>query len=347
MSESSAFTSLWTQNAPYWLVVEGVPLAKLEGFVTVSVKPLLVAMQLPAHWSGEWRQVAQTLSGLSPNGVGQQVALIAGEDLPPVEEVLRHLRPMRALNAIANNLWLVDEVRHGNLSCYFQRVLDRRGAEVGFEAFARMESTDGGIIGGGAIMQAATALQVEYQIDRLLHKRAIAHYAENHLHGYLFINFLTGFIQRPQVYLEGLSEAAKQLDPKQCTVVLDVPLANYTRDMSKLRSIAEYCHTRGFALALDDAVSPEGLAFILQEIRPAMVKIDGKFGAGLTLARRQSHLRDIVRLAHSHGAQVLAEGVETMGQHEVYLAAEIDLFQGYLFGAPSRHPVEHPVEAVG
>ena len=52
----------------------------------------------------------------------------------------------------------------------------------------------------------------------------------------------------------------------------------------------------------------------------------------------QSTLLEIVRISHANGVSVLAEGVETKEQHELYLAADVDMFQGYLFGAPERFP---------
>jgi EAL domain-containing protein (putative c-di-GMP-specific phosphodiesterase class I) len=54
--------------------------------------------------------------------------------------------------------------------------------------------------------------------------------------------------------------------------------------------------------------------------------------------RAQAILQEIVRISHSHGVSVLAEGVENAPQHEALMAADVDMFQGYLFGAPVRLP---------
>jgi EAL domain-containing protein (putative c-di-GMP-specific phosphodiesterase class I) len=131
------------------------------------------------------------------------------------------------------------------------------------------------------------------------------------------------------------------------SVVLDVPLGDYTRDLAKLKSIADYCKTRGFSLALDDVSSHDGLANLLAAIRPAFVKLDGKFGNDMTAARAQGMLHEIVRLAHTHGATVLAEGVENAAQHSMYLSANVDMFQGYHFGAPERYPRMAEMAQVG
>lgn len=338
MPEASTFFSIWAQDSTYWLVVEGPAATGLTGFAPIYQKPNLVAMRTNANWQEKWEKVASQLARQPGAGVGHRAAVIPSDELPALPDITGVLRPATEINAIAANIWLIEHVNHGRLDCYMQRVMDRRGKQVGFEAFARMEGSDGGVIGGGAIMQAATALRVEYQLDRLLHKQAIESFVASDLEGYIFINFLTGFIHRPEVYLDGLSQAVSRTHVRPASVVLDVPLGDYAKDMPKLKSIATYCRARGFALALDDVMTSDGLAALLADIRPSFVKLDGKFGLDMNPARAQGVLHEIVRISHASGVSVLAEGVENAAQHEQLLAAEVDMFQGYLFGAPERFP---------
>lgn len=340
MAENNTFFSIWAQESPYWLVIEGPGVAALEGLSAIYHKSDLGAVKTDAQWTKVWDNYAKLLAKQPGAATGHRAAVIPAEDLPSLQEVSMALKPIGEIHAIANNLWLIDYVNHGRLDCYMQRVMDRRNKQVGFEAFARMEGPDGGVIGGGAIMQAASALHVEYQLDRLLHKHAIECYVASDLEGYIFINFLTGFIHRPEVYLDGLNQAVSRTHVRPASVVLDVPLGDYSKDMAKLKSIAQYCRTRGFGLALDDVMTADGLAALLAEIRPSFVKLDGKFGEGMPPVRLQSTLNEIVRIAHANGVSVLAEGVETVAQQELYLGADVDMFQGYLFGAPERLPAK-------
>jgi EAL domain-containing protein (putative c-di-GMP-specific phosphodiesterase class I) len=338
VAEQGAFFSIWAQDSNYWLVIEGPNAGGLDGFTSLYHKSDLVGRKCEKNWHEAWDTHSAKLAKMLGAGTGHRAAVIPADELPDQQEVLTALRPLSEVNAIAANIWLIESVNHGRLDCYMQRVMDRRGKQVGFEAFARMEAVDGGVIGGGAIMQAAHALRVEYQLDRLLHKQAIDCFVGSDLEGYIFINFLTGFIHRPEVYLDGLSQAVNRTHVRPAAVVLDVPLHDYAKDMAKLKSIAAYCRARGFALALDDVMNADGLAALLAEIRPAFVKLDGKFGAGMSPAKMQGTLLEIVRISHANGVSVLAEGVETQAQHDLYLAADVDMFQGYLFGAPERFP---------
>lgn len=345
MTETGAFFSVWAQDSPYWLVMEGPGASGLPGLAAVYNKPDLAAMQTGPNWREAWRNCTAALAKQTGAGAGYRVAVIPTLELPNLADLLSALKPIGEMSVVAEHLWLVEYVNHGRLDCYMQRVVDRRGKQVGYEAFARMEAPDGGVIGGGAIMKAAHALRVQYQLDRLLHKQAIDSFVGSDLEGYIFINFLTGFIHRPEVYLDGLSQAVNRSHVRPGSVVLDVPLSDYSKDMPKLKSIAQFCHTRGFSLALDDVSTSDGLATLLSDIRPAFVKLDGNFGKDTPPARMQSTLHEIVRISHSNGVSVLAEGVETAAQHEQYSAAEVDMFQGYLFGAPERF-VKHTEDAL-
>ncbi|MES2984428.1 MAG: EAL domain-containing protein [Pseudomonadota bacterium] len=338
MVEAASFFSVWAQDCPYWILVEGPGAPSVAGLAPVYGKPDVGATKTGPDWVAQWEVMTAAIAEKPGAALGYRAAVLTGDALPALAEITAAMRPVAQVNAIARQLWLIADVNHGRLGCYLQPVIDRHGKRAGYEAFARMEGADGGVIGGGAIMQAAAVLQVEYALDRLLHQQAIASFAASGGQGAIFVNFLPGFVQRPEVYLDGLSAAVRAAKLAEGSVVLDLPRVADARERARLLPVAQYCREHGFLLALDDVASSDGLAATLAEIRPAYVKLDRGFAQGLNVARAQAMLEEVVRLAHENGAQVLAEGVETAAQHERYLAAEVDLFQGYLFGVPQRFP---------
>ncbi len=347
VADERAFFSPYTLPSPYWIILEGADAAAATryGATQLHHKAELFGLAAGPEWTVPWAQLAEEFLP-APAEAHLRAAIIAAEEAPSLQEIELSLRPAGQIDAIAQHLWLAQAVGENGLLCYMQRVLDRRGKQVGFEAFARLDGADGAIIGGGAIMQAAQTLHMEYQIDRLMHRQAIECFVAGDLDGVLFINFLTGFIHRPEVYLDGLSQAVERHHLLPRSIALDVPLIDYAKDMAKLKSIARYCHARGFALSLDDVMSPDGLAGLLQEIRPAFVKLDAKLAVAMLDDKKQGAVLEIIRLAHQAGASVLAEGVESAALHQAYLAAEVDMFQGYLFGAPERCPPQ-PAQKAG
>lgn len=339
MADDRAFFSTYTQASPYWIILDGADASAATRFGATELHhhPELYGVRTESDWPAAWAALTEEFLP-APREAHLRAAIIASDTMPSLQEIELSLRPVQEIAAVATNLWLAQYIQEGRLVCFMQPVIDRRRKPVGHEAFARIEAPDGAIIGGGAIMQASHALHVEYQVDRLMHRQAIQCFTESDLDGFLFINFLTGFIHRPEVYLEGLSQAVERHQLLPRSVALDVPLVDYAKDIAKLKSIAHYCHARGFALSLDDVMTTDGLAGLLQEIRPAFVKLDAKLAVSMLDPKQQGMVLEIIRIAHAAGASVLAEGVESDVLHKAYVSAEVDMFQGYLFGAPERCP---------
>ncbi len=316
MAQAQAFSSPWLLDSPYWIVVHcaepGCRDAIVPALETLKASAIyndqaLAGWRAGRDWAAEWEKFAGSVKNLAELS-SLRAAVLPADILPSQQEVLLSLRPFAEIDAIAANLWLARALAENRLVCFMQRVIDRRGKLIGFEAFARIEQADGKVIGGGAVMQASHALHVEYHVDRLLHREAVKSFVEFDLEGFVFINFLTGFIHRPEVYLEGLSQAVEGSGLLPRFVALDVPLSDYASNVAKIKTIAQYCRSRGFAMALDDVMTPEGLAPLLADIRPAFVKLDASLGPLMLDGKRRQAILEIIRLAHESGASVLAEG---------------------------------------
>jgi EAL domain-containing protein (putative c-di-GMP-specific phosphodiesterase class I) len=118
--------------------------------------------------------------------------------------------------------------------------------------------------------------------------------------------------------------------------------------------VFEQCHPildelrrRGIRLAVDDLGAGFSNLKYISQLRPAVVKLDRKLIASVTLASRDFRLlRSIVRLVHEMEAQVVAEGIET--SEELYAAREagVDYGQGFLLGRPlpTPQPVLWPID---
>jgi EAL domain-containing protein (putative c-di-GMP-specific phosphodiesterase class I) len=340
VAESNVIFSSYSLNFPYWIIFEGAPLESMlkAGAQSLYQQPNLMGLQVSSQWTPQWNAIMQLLAS-TPESMVVRAAIIPADHLPSLQEIELSLKPIADIDTVANHIWLLDYLSDGRLVCFMQPVIGRSREIVGYEAFARIDAPDGSLISGGQIMQASRALQMEFQVDRVMHQQAVQSFMGYDLQGILFVNFLTGFLHLPEIYLEGLSQAVENSQLAARKLVLDVPLSNYGSNIPKLKSIAEYCRRKGFAMALDDVATIDGLAHLLEEVEPAYVKLDTALGSTVTTPEGQQAVKDIIKRAHVFGAVVVAESVETEAQFQAYLAADVDLFQGYLFGAPERNPL--------
>lgn len=93
----------------------------------------------------------------------------------------------------------------------------------------------------------------------------------------------------------------------------------------------------GVRLSIDDFGTGFSSLSYLKSMPIDVIKIDHSFIRGIPLdAEDVAIITAIVRMAHSLGCEVVAEGVETTEQFELLKKLECDNIQGYLFMRPSK-----------
>ncbi len=335
------FNLPWHQDTNYWIVffpTSGNFSATASKLLTdAGLQPVAgggLAMKVPSKWKTAWDLLYKALQQAGAVS-GLEAAVVSGDTLP---SEIADRRPAANIHAIAESLWLGDALLENRVVCYLQPVVSSKDKVFGYESFARVKMPDGSVIAGDKIMAASRALNIEFMIDRLLHVQAIHTFATSNFNGYLFVNFFPGFIHRPAVYLEGLSETAKQYGIFAKHIVLDFTRAETQRDMAHLKSVCDYCHTQGYSIALDDVESLDGAKKLIAEIRPDFVKIDMQLARQAADAGKRALIKGIVEMTHAANGTVIGEGIETEEMHEQLKSVGVDLFQGYLFSPPV--PVE-------
>jgi EAL domain-containing protein (putative c-di-GMP-specific phosphodiesterase class I) len=335
----TAFNLPYNQSPYFWLAVftpadnEGLRVALMKhGMKPMSLRTDVYTICFKHPWHALWKAARESLSLLDTDRQAE-VALIPGAQEPSLQEYGFARKPAAQLDLLADSLWLGDALIEDRIVCYMQPVLDKRGKVFGYESFARVE-TESGVIGGRRILDASRGLNVEYLLDRHMHVKAITSFISSDLEGFLFINFVPGFIHRPEKYLEGLTDAAKFHGMPAKQLVLDFTHSELSRDPAHVKSIFDYCRSKGYSLSLDDISSLPVAKKILDNIHPDFIKLDIELVRNVREMAQQRTVNELVTLAHNAGATVLAEGVETKEMHEELLRAGVDLFQGYLFSPP-------------
>lgn len=332
---TTSFNLPYNQSEHYWLAIfdDGEPgLAAELGGLGLEARQGYQIARLPNPWAGKWNEVEAAI-GRQHAQDRVYVTLVAGGDEPSAQELMMGRRPVSVVGKLAASLWLGEAMMEDRVVCYMQPVLDKRGKVFGYEAFARVEAPEG-LIGGGKIIEASRGLQAEYMLDRHLHVKAVTSFISSDLEGFLFINFVPGFIHRPEKYLEGLTDAAKFHGMPAKQIVLDFTRSESPSDLTQMKAIFDYCRSKGYSLSLDDISTPAQAKKILDAIRPDFIKLDIALVRGAQGGAEQRAIAELVSLAHSSGVTVAAEGVESEPIHTELLKAGVDLFQGYLFSPP-------------
>jgi diguanylate cyclase (GGDEF)-like protein len=95
-------------------------------------------------------------------------------------------------------------------------------------------------------------------------------------------------------------------------------------------------HDAGVRLSIDDFGTGYSSMSYLKRFKIDCLKIDRSFIEGLPDSTDDAAIvTAIISMAHSLGLEVVAEGVETIGQADFLCAAGCEKLQGYLFGRPA------------
>lgn len=95
----------------------------------------------------------------------------------------------------------------------------------------------------------------------------------------------------------------------------------------------------GFRIAVDDLGAGASSLAALADIDPDIVKLDMSLTRDLDREPRKQRLVDLLcRFASTTGAQVVAEGIETVGESQAAAGLGVDLLQGWYLGRAETDP---------
>jgi EAL domain-containing protein (putative c-di-GMP-specific phosphodiesterase class I) len=195
---------------------------------------------------------------------------------------------------------------------------------------------DGREVGGGDLFFVAESAGWLHRLDRIGRESAITGAASWIGDADLFVNSNPTSVYRPQVCLASTERAVHDTGIDPGRLVFEVVESQVAADRGHLVSILEHYRSLGWRVALDDVGAGWSSLSLLAAVRPDVVKLTKGLVQELPDDGARTVVRAVIDLAHSLGAVVVAEGVETELLAEQVTELGADLGQGWLFGRPVR-----------
>lgn len=139
-----------------------------------------------------------------------------------------------------------------------------------------------------------------------------------------------------QLALPGLADLlARRLDEAGVAADrLGIEVTEQAMDDGRLVAHLEAVRRLGVAVAVDDFGTGYSSLSRLAQAPVDVIKVDRSFVLATGTSKGQAIVDGIVRLAHSIGAHVIAEGIETPGQLDAISAVGADAATGFLLARP-------------
>jgi len=175
-----------------------------------------------------------------------------------------------------------------------------------------------------------------YRFDQKCRQVAIATAAELKLEAHLSINFMPNAVYRPEVCIRTTLEAAETHGFPLERIIFETVEGEQIADRAHLVDIFRAYKNYGFLTAIDDFGSGYSGLALLVDFQPDIVKLDMCLLRGIDRdSVRQRIVKGILAIAADLGIKVIAEGIETSGERDFFLAHGVSLMQGYFFAKPA------------
>ncbi len=248
------------------------------------------------------------------------------------------------MNALAaERLEMENELRkvleRHELLVYYQPQVDIRTNQiVGAEALVRWRHPHQGMLLPAAFLPVAIETGMIRELDEEVLLMACRQNKAWQDAGYapirVSVNVSNSFFHGPSLrnaIVRALQET--QLAPEYLELELTESIT--MRHVETSITMLQELKAMGVRLSIDDFGTGYSSLSHLQRFPLNMLKIDQSFASDVTRnSANASITRAIVSLAHSMNLAVLAEGVETAEQLELFRQQECDQVQGHLFGRP-------------
>ncbi len=237
---------------------------------------------------------------------------------------------------------LMDAIDNEELSVVFQPILDVRSGRIsGFESLTRWQHPRRGAISPAEFIALAEETSLilpvgHYALSKSTQALAkLMRDAPPALTEHLWVSVNVSARQsavvdfadlvKAELDREGLSTAHFKLEITE----------SLTLDFDRVSSLIDRCRVLGIGVALDDFGTGHSNLSRLHGLRFDTVKLDQSFVRQMMDQSRCAELvKGILQMIRAIGAEVVAEGVETIEQARFLKAAGCRYLQGYLIGKP-------------
>lgn len=213
----------------------------------------------------------------------------------------------------------------------FQPIVDLRSHTVyAYESLIR--GKDGSSAAG--VLSRVTD-QNRYTFDQACRVTAVEMAARLGITCYLSINFLPNAVYEAATCIRATLAAANRCHFPIENLIFEFNEGERALDQTHLKSIVSEYKRQGFKTALDDFGAGYAGLNLLAAFQTDIIKLD--IGLIHDIDRdpvRKTIVRSVIAMCEDLHIQVIAEGVESVGEMRLLREMGVYLFQGYLFARP-------------
>jgi EAL domain-containing protein (putative c-di-GMP-specific phosphodiesterase class I) len=210
---------------------------------------------------------------------------------------------------------------------------------IGYESLLRATDSDNAPVSPVRLFHTDAASGSDTQLERLSQALHILNFSQQAPDDcWMFLNISPNEAVRHVQRGGDLGRIVRRYGVPAHRIVVEVVESSIGDEML-LQDVVQSLRAFGCLIAIDDFGTGHSNFNRIRTLKPDIVKLDRSITAAAARDERMRRsLPDLASLIHDAGAMVLLEGVETEDEAAAGREADVDLYQGYLFGRPGSRP---------
>ncbi|WP_338884664.1 GGDEF domain-containing protein [Aeromonas hydrophila] len=205
------------------------------------------------------------------------------------------------------------------------------------EIYTRFSSADGTVLPTDTLFAMAQRLDMVMRLEQMLVTHVMRQYrAFSSNQSRWGINLSSNLLQN-SAFLIWLDRQLLNDPNTSANLVFELDEEHLERNLTGAKRVFELLRRNGSRSAICNFGKGIGSFNLFRELKPDYIKLDPALITGLEQdLTNQQFVRMIVDVSHRMGCQVIAEGVEQLGQKQLLQGMYVDGLQGYLIAKPQQ-----------
>lgn len=214
------------------------------------------------------------------------------------------------------------------------------------EIYTRFSSADGTVLPTDTLFAMAQRLDMVMRLEQMLVIHVMRQYrAFGSNQSRWGINLSSNLLQN-SAFLIWLDRQLLNDPNTSANLVFELDEEHLERNLTGAKRVFELLRRNGSRSAICNFGKGIGSFNLFRELKPDYIKLDPALITGLEQdLTNQQFVRMIVDVSHRMGCQVIAEGVEQLGQKQLLQGMYVDGLQGYLIARPQ--PLRPDISQLG
>ena len=244
-------------------------------------------------------------------------------------------------------LVLNDLLEQEHISFTYQPIQPMHPSMLAYnEIYARFSGADGTVLPTDTLFAMAQRLDMVMRLEQMLIIHVMRQYRAFGANQSRWGISLSSNLLQNSAFLIWLDRQLLKDPNTSANLVFELDEEHLERNMTGAKRVFELLRRNGSRSAICNFGKGIGSFTLFRELKPDYIKLDPALLTGLEQdLTNQQFVRMIVDVSHRMGCQVIAEGVEQLGQKQLLQSMYVDGLQGYLIAKPQ--PLRPDISQLG